>query len=57
MREKEKKMGVFITPILILAPPPPEWITFLEILALNLEILFQFINGIRTNCLIVCCEI
>ena len=31
---------VKVGPILVLAPPPPEWIAFLEILALGLEVFF-----------------
>jgi len=36
--------AVQVGPILVLAPPPSKWITLLEILALDLEILFQFID-------------
>jgi len=31
---------VQVRPILVLAPPPSDWIAFLEVLALDLEILF-----------------
>ena len=36
--------AVQVGPILALAPPPSKWIALLEILALDLEILFQFID-------------
>ena len=36
--------AVQVGPILALAPPPSKWIAFLEILALDLEIFFQFVD-------------
>ena len=48
---------VKVRPILLLAPPPPKWIIFLKILALDLEIFFQFIDNIRNDRHIVYCKV
>ncbi len=48
---------VQVRPILPLAPPPSKWIAFLEILALDLEIFFQFVNDIGNDGLIACCKV